>query len=338
MLEELRIKCPSCGIILEVKNSGHEAVKRIVCPNCKKTLAVDFQEKSSDKKPEVKPFGTLFYGQMPIELHIGINKIPLPDCKHVEIEVVRLIDGNSKCIVRPLSDEFEIEYNDYVLSLKDKVALTDGDILKIGSTVLVYGHPSDSKPEVPPSYGGIKLSGGETLPAPKKKPRSYGWLALIVGGVVAAIVLAVFLLHKPQQTDNIDKDSYEAEEVVEGKQDTLPSDDGNNGSNRVRPVNTPSPRPTATQDPQPPVNDYSTMSDYDLERRHNDPQALCELGKRKVRQNGTASIVLGINYLKKASNMGSADARQVLEAVYDRLENMAANGDSIAADILNQHR
>lgn len=53
-MDQLRIKCPSCGIILEVKNSKNEAVKRITCPNCKKQLAVNFADIPAPK-PAVTP-------------------------------------------------------------------------------------------------------------------------------------------------------------------------------------------------------------------------------------------------------------------------------------------
>ena len=103
MLEQLRIQCPSCGIILDVRNSKHEAIKRITCPNCHKQLAVDFQE---EEKPEIplKPLEALYYGEMRIDLHEGTNQISLPACDALEIKVVRLKDGNSKCLVRVLDD------------------------------------------------------------------------------------------------------------------------------------------------------------------------------------------------------------------------------------------
>lgn len=41
-METLRIKCPSCGIVLEVRNSKNEKVKKITCPNCQKQLAITF--------------------------------------------------------------------------------------------------------------------------------------------------------------------------------------------------------------------------------------------------------------------------------------------------------
>ena len=43
-METLRIKCPSCGIVLEVRNSKNEKVKKIACPNCHKQLAITFGE------------------------------------------------------------------------------------------------------------------------------------------------------------------------------------------------------------------------------------------------------------------------------------------------------
>lgn len=42
-MEIKRIKCPNCGIVLEVKNSKNEAVKQITCPQCKASLRVRFQ-------------------------------------------------------------------------------------------------------------------------------------------------------------------------------------------------------------------------------------------------------------------------------------------------------
>lgn len=43
-MEVKRIKCPSCGIILEVRNPKDEAVKIIKCPKCKATLSVKFKK------------------------------------------------------------------------------------------------------------------------------------------------------------------------------------------------------------------------------------------------------------------------------------------------------
>lgn len=41
-MEIKRIKCPSCGVILDVKNPTNEAVKLITCPRCRAQLRVNF--------------------------------------------------------------------------------------------------------------------------------------------------------------------------------------------------------------------------------------------------------------------------------------------------------
>lgn len=42
-MEVKRVKCPSCGVVLDVRNSKNEAVKLITCPQCKASLRVRFQ-------------------------------------------------------------------------------------------------------------------------------------------------------------------------------------------------------------------------------------------------------------------------------------------------------
>ena len=54
-METLRIKCPSCGIVLEVRNSKNEKVKKITCPNCQKQLAITFGDMAA-------PVGSLYEG------------------------------------------------------------------------------------------------------------------------------------------------------------------------------------------------------------------------------------------------------------------------------------
>lgn len=42
-MQTKRIKCPKCGVVLDVKNSKNEEVKQIICPSCKTVLQVKFQ-------------------------------------------------------------------------------------------------------------------------------------------------------------------------------------------------------------------------------------------------------------------------------------------------------
>ena len=137
MIEQLRIQCPSCGIILDVRNSKHEAVKRITCPHCQKQLAVDFRDEVS--QAPAKPLGVLYYGEMRIDLQEGVNQIPLPACDALEIKAVRLNDGNSKCLVRALNDQQPVLLNGEPLGKDDEVALSIGDELRIGNTILTFG-------------------------------------------------------------------------------------------------------------------------------------------------------------------------------------------------------
>ena len=99
-MEELRIKCPSCGIVLDVRNSKNEAVKRITCPNCKKQLAINFQ-----KNPQAAQF--------------------------VEIKMVQLADGSHKTIVRALTDDHVVKVNGERLQKDDEVVLAPEDKLEI---------------------------------------------------------------------------------------------------------------------------------------------------------------------------------------------------------------
>lgn len=41
-MEVKRIKCPNCGVVLDVRNSKNETVKIFTCPQCKATLKVQF--------------------------------------------------------------------------------------------------------------------------------------------------------------------------------------------------------------------------------------------------------------------------------------------------------
>lgn len=47
-MEVKRVKCPKCGVILEVKNSKNEVVKNFTCPGCNASLSVSFQRQELD--------------------------------------------------------------------------------------------------------------------------------------------------------------------------------------------------------------------------------------------------------------------------------------------------
>ena len=47
-----RIKCPSCGVVLDVTNSKNESVKQITCPQCKSVLQVKFPPQQAPLEAE----------------------------------------------------------------------------------------------------------------------------------------------------------------------------------------------------------------------------------------------------------------------------------------------
>ena len=56
-MQTKRIKCPKCGVVLDVKNSLNEEVKQITCPSCKSVLQVKFapQQEPLEAKTYIAP-------------------------------------------------------------------------------------------------------------------------------------------------------------------------------------------------------------------------------------------------------------------------------------------
>lgn len=314
MLEQLRIQCPSCGIVLDVRNSKHEAIKRITCPNCHKQLAVDFQE---EEKPEIplKPLEALYYGEMRIDLQEGTNQIPLPACDALEIKVVRLKDGNSKCLVHALNDEPAVLVNEEALGKEDEVALSIGDEIKIGETILTYGQQGKGLPSPPP-----------TPPVPKA-PKHRRWPYVMIA--LAAMAVCMYAI-KHFNTKKVENPLVEVADTPTSK--------------HIENNDPPSNPPTDNSGHQVEIIeeevvkevDYTKLSQYDLVQlaNKNDARAQYELGKHYLKGEGSNTVVLGINYLKEASRNGLSEAQTTLINVINRLQRKADNGDSIAYQIL----
>ncbi len=150
-MEELRIKCPSCGIILDVRNSKNEDVKRIVCPGCKKHLAITFHE---TQVPTSQSVAVLFFGKAEYQLKEGTQMIgrkdPLSEAEiqiatgdaslqlvHARLKVAARNDGNHIYIISPYSHETAVFVNQLPLEEGDEVMLNIGDELRMGDTVLL---------------------------------------------------------------------------------------------------------------------------------------------------------------------------------------------------------
>lgn len=318
-MESLKIKCPVCGIILEVTNSKNEAVKRITCPYCKKTLAITFhEEEKPEQKADMVALPALFYGQMRIALQEGQNQIPLPDADSIIIRVVRLKDGNCKCLVSTKYDNTVRLNNDYLL-LDDEVALSNGDLIRFGNTVLSFNKPAETGSDISDTPQ-ISKPKADTNP-PKK---SHLWLA-VAACIVAMVLIAVLW---PKESAVIIEPQVKTGKANDTLRQTSGTTDTTLGSGK---------KESGEKDKRvvpPPIN-YDEKTIYELQQMaKDDVKAQYVLGKRLVNRKDSAYIVLGTNYLKLASRNGSSDASRALQNVKSTLREAANNGNTHADNLL----
>jgi len=310
-----------------VKNSRHEAVKQIVCPNCKKQLAVNFEEELEPTAPP-QPIEPIYYGEMRIDLNEGINKIALPNCDKAEIKVVRLKDGNSKCLVRPLSD-IPVLVNRQQLQAEEQVTLSKGDYLEIGKTILRAGEPGTITPE-PPTPQVEKSS----EPQKPRQERNHIWFFTAIAFV--ALMGATLILWPSENGDNQPednkklahlKDTTKGRNIKEGAKDT--GKDKDKGKPKIKEVIENKPKPSGP---------LSSMSDFDLEKNALDGSvdAQYELGARLIKRGGVNNYIRGIKYLRLAANNGSSKAKNALARIINSLQQRANDGDSASYYILKK--
>ena len=333
MLGQLRIQCPSFGIILDVKNSRHEAVKQIVCPNCKKKLAVNFEEEQNPVASP-QPIEPIYYGEMRINLNEGVNTIALPNCDKAEIKVVRLRDGNSKCLVRSLNDSIPVLVNGHRLQPEEQVALSKGDYFEIGNTVLRVREPAvvTPKPHTPTE---VKTP----EPQKPKKERSYVWLSTAIAFVVLMVVTVVLwpsdnVNKQPEddkQSAELDtiKESPVKEEVKGVGQNGIKDKERDKGEDGVK---------KAVEETTKPSGGLSNMSDFALEKKAlgGSVDAQYELGARLIKRGGVNNSIRGVKYLKLAARNGLSKAQTALPKIINTLQKRANDGDSVSYYILKQ--
>ena len=322
-METLRIKCPSCGIVLEVRNSKNEKVKKITCPNCQKQLAITFGDMAA-------PVGSLYEGSTRYQLNEGANAIPGIPSGLVELRVVRLKDGTPKHILRALTGEQKVSVNGQCLMQDDEVVLQRGDDLKIEAKSFSFDKPGELKPQ--PSIAKPRQEAKpepkplqKPEPKPESKPKKT-WLFSLLA-IVAGILLVLFLwpVNKAEQPkeEPIDSIVEISTKVIKEKE-----------KDQRQPARQ---EPTKDVQPEKTISDLTSMDLYSLEllANKNDVSAQYELGQRLVRSSGSKNVVLGINWLHKASLNGSSQARQLKNKAVHTLQTKAAQGDSIAYYILN---
>lgn len=301
-MEELRIKCPSCGIILDVRNSKNEAVKRIVCPNCKKQLAVTFRD---ERQP----------------------------AQFVDIKMIQLADGSTKTIVRALTDEHIIKVNGERLAKDDEVVLAIGDSLEIDDKTGVFTKDGTI------SYSQTPLSTQkpqqELPPTPTERPRRQ-WPIYAALTVILFIAFAVWQL-SPRQVDTQETTPSEISDTVA---EITPVKEVSK-KREVRPKQEKQEQPVKQVETREGAKPrLADLSDYALERAalSGDAEAQYLLGKRWVSRSDSINVVKGIKYLKLAAQNGSQEARSALRSVFSNLQHAAVNGNSTAGNILREQR
>ena len=195
-MEKLRIKCPSCGIVLEVRNSKNEKVKKITCPNCQKQLAITFGDMAV-------PIGSLYEGSTRYQLNEGSNASPGIPSGIVELRVVRLKDGTPKHILRALTGEQKVKVNGQNLLQDDEVVLQRGDELTIDGIAFCFEKPLEihdvSTHDSEQQHQPVPISPEPISPEPKEEPRTSksSWLLWLAVGLVVALLFLFLWPTKP---------------------------------------------------------------------------------------------------------------------------------------------
>ena len=212
----------------------------------------------------------------------------------------------------------------------DEVVLQRGDDLKIEAKSFSFDKPGELKPQpsiAKPLQEVMSEAKPQQKPEPMPEPKTKKTWLLSLLAVVAGILLVLFL--------------WPANKAEQPKEEAL--DSIVEISTKVIKEKEKEQRQTVRQEPRKDVQPEKTTSDltsldlYSLEllANKNDVSAQYELGQRLVRSSGSKNVVLGINWLHKASLNGSSQARQVMNKAVRTLQTKAAQGDSIAYYILN---
>ena len=294
MMETLRIKCPSCGVILEVKNSKQETVKKISCPNCHKRLAVTFGDIPTPKPaPVLQPIGTLYEGTESFLLSEGVNPIPNVSGQLAEISVIRLMDGSCKHVLRTLSAEQPVSVNGQVQQQGDEIVLSSGDEFEIEGHLFSFDKP-----------GKPKTDKAETEPdkvEPTRRPSNNLWKIWLLFALIGGCGLWLFWPDHHEEMPLV----AEAEDSVVVQQDTVQPE-----------------KAVSHQKAKPKSNDkVATVvedDDYalDIQATKGNVKAQYKLGMRWVTSNDCSQVLKGVRYLETAARNGSTDAQYALGIIF----------------------
>ena len=173
-MQTKRIKCPKCGVVLDVKNSKNEMIKQITCPSCGTVLQVKFEpqkepiEAHTYYAPKVSnnigetvlatasnthKAAILIYNDIEYPLELGENiigrkansshasvQISTDDRfmsrQHCRINVTSLSDGSLKATLCDYLNKNKTSVNGVTISQGDEIRLSDGDKITMGNTAI----------------------------------------------------------------------------------------------------------------------------------------------------------------------------------------------------------
>lgn len=159
-IEKKRVRCPHCGVVLDVQNKGNERVRQFACPRCKTMLRVDFtpQEELATQLAAPRSVAKrlcLTYAGQEYALHDGRNivgrkaatssatvQIDTPDKtmsrQHAVIAVCPIANGERKVVLCDYQSKNGIYVNGQQLREGDEIRLADGNRIKMGDTTLIF--------------------------------------------------------------------------------------------------------------------------------------------------------------------------------------------------------
>lgn len=177
-MQTKRVKCPKCGVVLDVRNSQNEKIKQITCPSCKSTLRVKFsiQEEPLDantfyaysskasnscetqlvmnnSKKDLS--ASLLYNNMEYKLEEGLNIIGRKGSTsnatvqidtvdrfmsrmHCSIMISTSPDGTKKVILSNYQNKNQTRVDNQRVEEGDAIRLIDGNIITMGHTELLF--------------------------------------------------------------------------------------------------------------------------------------------------------------------------------------------------------
>lgn len=161
-----RIRCPKCDEPILFDDAQYAPGRTLIfeCPSCRKQFRLRIKpvdEPTDSNDEELPVYGVVvvienaFHLKQTILLHEGDNVIgrhvrgtnancafktvdPSVDTTHCVINVTLNASGEPRFALRDAPSNTGTFLGDYLLGVKERASLTDGDIITIGATTLIF--------------------------------------------------------------------------------------------------------------------------------------------------------------------------------------------------------